>query len=114
MDNINSLAREIKTVSKDKTATQLSGLLLEWKSDNSNVDDLIQRTEKFIGTTWIESDKEHEIIYKMWSDFRDQIIKGIGGMTMNERLFHFDLFDRFDSGNSNEKDLVYRKLKAKK
>jgi len=43
-----------------------------------------------------------------------QGIDGIGGMTMNERLWSFGLFDRFDLSQENkEKRIIYQKLHAK-
>ncbi len=51
----------------------------------------------------------------MWSDFRDSAINGIGGMTINERLYWFGLFDQFDkSVTQSEKENIYSKLMAEK
>ena len=49
----------------------------------------------------------------MWSSFRDQAIAGIAGMTMNERLYWFGLFDEFDACPDQEAKLkIYKKLMA--
>ena len=67
-----------------------------------------------LGNTWIENNEDHLKIYQLWSSFRDEAISGIGGMTMNERLYWFGLFSRFDDCTNEEtKLLVYRKLHAK-
>jgi hypothetical protein len=48
-------------------------------------------------------------------DFQNEIIVNIGGMTMNERLYFFSLFNRFDFCKYNkEKEIIYEKLLAKK
>ncbi len=51
----------------------------------------------------------------MWTEFRNSAIDGIGGMTMNERLYWFGLFDLFENAKDNvEQDKYYQKLMAKK
>jgi len=69
--------------------------------------------ERYIGNSWIENNDTHETIYHMWSSFRDEAITGIGGMTMNERLYYFGLFERFDDCEDQHARLVlYKKLHA--
>jgi hypothetical protein len=47
----------------------------------------------------------------MWSLFRDEAISGIGGMTMNERLYAFSLSERFDAcTDENSRLVIYKKL----
>ena len=51
----------------------------------------------------------------MWTEFRKSAIDGIGGMTMNERLYWFGLFDLFNNAkNDAEEEKFYGKLMAKK
>jgi hypothetical protein len=101
-------------VSSEKVVQDLSKLLVEWKENEETADQLQQSIERYLGNTWIEKDEIHSKIYRMWSSFRDEAIAGIRGMTMNERLYWFGLFNRFDaSRNEIEKPSVYKKLHAK-
>lgn len=53
----------------------------------------------------------HSEIYKLWLSFRDEAIFGIGGMTMNERLYWCGLFDEFDTCKDELSKLrLYNKL----
>ena len=64
---------------------------------------------------WIEKQTDFDRVYGMWNEFRNSAIDGIGGMTMNERLYRFGLFDLFENAKDDaEKDKYYQKLMAKK
>jgi len=87
---------------------------MEWKESEDTAEQLRQGIERYLGNTWIEKNDDHSKIYRMWASFRDDAIAGIGGMTMNERLYWFGLFNRYDaSRNESDKLLVYKKLHAK-
>lgn len=112
--NLDELSEELCKVSPEKVVHDLSKLLVEWKDNEKTAEELREGVERYIGNTWIEKDEDHSKIYHLWSLFRDKAIHGIGGMTMNERLYWFGLFHRYDaSKNEEEKLLVYRKLHAK-
>jgi len=65
-------------------------------------------TEKFFGNTWLSTQETYTLAYSLWNTFREDAIHGIGGMTMNERLYFFGLFERFDASRSKkEKDTIY-------
>jgi hypothetical protein len=52
-------------------------------------------------------------ILKIVYNYQNEIILNISGMTMNERLYLFSLFDRFDScKDDNEVETIYKKLLA--
>ncbi|MEP1095131.1 MAG: hypothetical protein ABJG78_08475 [Cyclobacteriaceae bacterium] len=114
METLNKISEKIKSISDDSALQKLSEELIEWKNDESTVTELDSRIERFIGNIWIKSDAEHETTYEIWSKFRDEKIKGIGGMTMTERLYHFDLQDRYDSSNLEGRNVIYQKLLAEK
>jgi len=112
--NLDELSEEISKVSSEKVVQDLSGFLVEWKNNSETAEELKDGIERYLGNTWIEKNEDHEKIYQMWSSFRDEAISGIGGMTMNERLYWFGLFDNFDACKSQEEKLqIYRKLHAK-
>ena len=111
--DLDSLAQSISAVSEDPAVRRLSNLLLDWKSDETTVEQLRERVERYIGNSWIESRRDHETVYQLWSTFRDQAILGIGGMTMNERLWWFGLFSLFDECETDyDREHFYKKLLA--
>jgi hypothetical protein len=112
--SIDDLAAEIRATSLDPVVQRLADILLEWKTDNSTVEELRSLIEHFIGNTWISSNDVHSEVYHLWSAFRDEAILKIGGMTMNERLYWFGLLEQFDHAPSPEaKKPLYTKLLAR-
>ena len=111
--NLDELARQIGEVSPEPVVQQLVALLLAWKSDRRTAEELRDMVERYIGNSWIQRDEDHARVFALWSAFRDGAISGIQGMTMNERLYYFSLFERFDaSQNEEEKLAIYAKLHA--
>jgi phosphoribosylformylglycinamidine (FGAM) synthase PurS component len=107
------LVSAIKQTSSDLVALKLAALLSSWKDDETDAQELETTVERFIGNTWIDSKTEHEKIYSLWSQFRDDAMHGIGGMTMNERLYCFSLFPRWDRAHTEEeRKAIYAKLLA--
>lgn len=112
--NLDELSEEISKVSSEKVVQDLSRFLVAWKDNEETAEELKEGIERYIGNTWIEKNEDHSKIYRLWSAFREEAISGIGGMTMNERLYWFGLFNRYDACNNEEEKLfVYRKLHAK-
>ena len=108
---LDELAARFETGSDDPVVRKLGQLLLDWKATDATVTDLVAAVERYVGTTWIASEAEHEKVYGAWSEFRDGVIGRIDGMTMNERLYHLSLFDRFDE-SEQDRPIVYQKLLA--
>ena len=115
MDTLDSLIQKIRSVSKDLVIQKLAEQLSNWKLDSNDVRQLEELIEKFIGTTWIESESEHSEVYQLWTNFKKENIHVIQGMTMNERLVSFGLIKRYDNSRTREKkDVIYSKLLAKR
>jgi hypothetical protein len=108
---LDELAARFETESDDPVVQKLGRLLLDWKTTDATVTDLVAAVERYVGTTWIASEAEHERVYGTWTRFRDGVISRIEGMTMNERLYHLSLFDRFD-GSKADRPTIYEKLLA--
>lgn len=109
--NLDELTHAIRAVSPDLVVQKLAYLLLDWKTETSTAEDLRDRVERYLGNSWVGVDEDYNKIYRLWSAFRDEAIAGIGGMTMNERLYWFSLFERFDASHDEEERLIiYRKL----
>ncbi|MGD8478274.1 MAG: hypothetical protein PVI98_14080 [Burkholderiales bacterium] len=112
--NLDELSEEISKVSSEKVVQDLSRFLVEWKDNEETAESLKEGIERYLGNIWIEKNEDHSRIYRLWSSFRDEAISGIGGMTMNERLYWFGLFDRFNAAkNEEERSLLYKKLHAR-
>lgn len=111
--DLDELATAMRKTSSDPVVLRLSDLLSVWKDDSSDAKELESTVERYIGNTWIADTAEHEKIYSLWSQFRDDAIHGIGGMTMNERLYCFSLFPRWEGTKTDEdRKAIYAKLLA--
>jgi hypothetical protein len=84
--NLDELATAMKEISSDPVVLKLSDLVSAWKDDESDPKELESTVERYIGNTWITNTAEHKEIYNIWSQFRDDAIRGIGGMTVNEAV----------------------------
>jgi hypothetical protein len=112
--NVDELADAIRKVSSEEVVQKLSRFMVEWKNNDETAEDLKERIERYIGNTWIERNEDHKKVYQLWASFRDEAISGIGGMTMNERLYQFGLFERFDACPDREAQVaIYKKVHAK-
>lgn len=111
--NLDALAAAMRKASGDPVALKISDLLSRWKDDQSNVQELECAVERYIGKTWIASTAEHNNVHDLWSRFRDNAIRGIGGMSMNERLYCFSLFPRWNGSQSDdERNTICARLLA--
>ena len=111
--NLDELARAFRSISDEPLLNELAQCLEAWKTDDRNVKELETTVERLFGNTWLPGEEIHAKAYGFWKAFRDEVIRGIGGMTMNERLYFFGLFERFDSSNTErEKHAIYSKLLA--
>ncbi len=109
--NLDELVESIQN-SDVELKKQLKSLIEKWKIDSSSLEDLSFMIEKWHGNVWFSSDKNSNQFYESWNEFKDKAINSIGGMTMNERLYWFGLFEIWDNSNSDLKKTIYIKLKA--
>ena len=108
---IDELASVLSRTSPDTVVQGLARLLVEWKCGAANVNDLRLQVDRYVGNSWIADDSTHAVVLGLWSEFCTTAIEGIGGMTMNERLFHFGLFEEFDNADTSQaKEGIYAKL----
>ena len=110
--NYDEYIEEARKYSSDEVVDRLVSHLTKWKSDNTNAVELADSVESFFGNSWIASEETHSHLYKLWSSFNAAAISGIGGMTMNERLYWFGLFERYESSTEAEQQVIYAKLCA--
>ncbi|TGK10142.1 hypothetical protein EHO58_01585 [Leptospira selangorensis] len=90
-------------------------ILFQWKVNDKVITDLSNEFESALEKLFKIHLEEFKIVSKLWEKFYKDAIQNIQGLTMNERLYFFCLFERFDSCNSvNCRDKIYTKLLAKK
>tara|TARA_B110000967_G_C18890639_1_gene567108 strand:- start:430 stop:771 length:342 start_codon:yes stop_codon:yes gene_type:complete len=112
--NLNELTKNIKEISKEDVVQKLADCIQEWKTNEKNVNEFRDSVERYLGDTRFDKRTDFDEIYRIWTEFRTSAIEGIGGMTMNERLYWFGLFDIFDNArNTSEQEIFYRKLMTK-
>jgi hypothetical protein len=110
---IDETASAISRSSPDDFVQGMARLLVDWKLSAANVDELRTQVERYIGHGWIADDSTHAFVYGLWSAFCTNAIDGIGGMTINERLFFFGLFEAFDNADTPQvREAIYAKLLA--
>jgi len=83
--------------------------LSRWSGDDSTVEKLLGDLDRILGQLWFSSHEAHATVALIIARLRDTVA-AIGGMTMNERLFFFDLLDRWDQTPDAERDTLYQKL----
>jgi len=111
--NLDDYIRRLREVEPDPAVAGLAEVLEAWKADSSDVHALAERVDRYFGHTWIASDETFSDLHAEWSRFRAQAVDPIGGMTMNERLYWFGLFERYDEcSDPIQQDAVYAKLLA--
>ena len=103
------LTAALRGASSDQVIGGLVELLEQWRTSPRNAEELRQSVERHIGNSWTANDEEHKTVYSLWSAFRDECIARRGGMTMNERLYCFDLLDAWDSAKTEEDRAVLRR-----
>jgi hypothetical protein len=112
---LDGLAQALRSVSDEKLLAELAQYIGAWKADDRDLIELETMVERFFGNTWLPSEEDHSKAYNVWKAFREDAVRNIGGMTMNERLYLFGLLERFDASNSdNERRVVYGKVLAKR
>ncbi|MEQ5817161.1 hypothetical protein J3362_16730 [Marinobacter sp. NFXS11] len=112
--NYDEYIEEVERFSDDEVVARLAKHLSEWKQDDTDATKLADSIERFFGNSWIERKETHSHLYHLWSTFKKEAIEGIGGLTMNERLYFFGLFERFDNSQSETaRKVIYAKLCAK-
>ena len=106
---LGELIPALREASSDPLVRGLIALLEEWQTSAATADELHHSVERYIGNSWLASEEEHKSIYSLWSAFKDECITGRPGMTMNERLYCFNLLDAWDKATDEESRGVVRR-----
>lgn len=108
--NYDEYIEELRKYSGDEVVVRLVSHLINWKSDDTNVVELANSIERYFGNTWIIDEETQSHLYKLWASFSATAISGIGGMTMNERLYWFGLLKLYESATETGQQVIYAKL----
>jgi len=110
--NLDELVHSISNDDSDERI-KLVHWVEDWKNSDKTVIDLLSLIEKWHGNVWFSNQEDQNKFYDNWVKFKQEAIDNIGGMTMNERLYWFGLFDIFDSCEDDvAKLIIYKKLLA--
>ena len=85
----------------------------DWKRSEDSINQLDRMVSKWHGNVWFKSEEEQNKFYANWQTFKSDAIHALGGLTVNERLYWFGLFDQWDQSDDKGKNQIRRKLKAK-
>jgi hypothetical protein len=91
---------------------QLKVFISDWKRNSTSLEELTSMIGKWHGNVWFSTDKTSNQFYENWNEFKENAINSIGGMTMNERLYRFGLFEIWDKSNTEDQERIRFKLKA--
>jgi len=91
---------------------QLAHWVNDWKRNSDSIEKLSSLIEKWHGNVCFKETEVSNKFYQNFVKFKADEIEGINGMTMNERLYAFGLFTRWDSSDEIGKSIIRAKLNA--
>jgi hypothetical protein len=95
-----------------KLKKSFNNTISDWKSNTESVSNLERLIGKWHGNVWFENTEVSNQFYENFCAFTDENIKNIDGMTMNERLFQFSLFELWDLNDMEIQKNIRKKLNA--
>lgn len=111
--NLDELVNSIPN-NESKHKASLAIWINDWKKNSQDVDNLAYLIGKWHGNVWFEDTNISNQFYKDFCEFREKAIYKIDGLTMNERLYFFSLFDLWDLNNTEIQNTIRLKLKAQR
>jgi hypothetical protein len=85
--------------------------LAAWGTDRSTAVELLRDMNRLLGHVWFEVPDVHQRVFEVIEALA-KLVGEIGGMTMNERLFNFGLFETWDRSSVADQGLIRHKLGA--
>jgi len=107
--NIDELVNSIQEL---KLRKQLTQWVSEWKCDESDVLQLSDIISKWHDNVWFKNNSESNEFLNQFNAFKLSAIDGLGGLTLNERIYLFGLFEQWDCANETEQNKIRHKLHA--
>jgi len=84
----------------------------EWKKDDQDVEALAYLIGKWHGNVWFQDTDVSNKFHSDFQAFKSAAIDNIGGLTLNERLYWFGLFEAWENGNESTQQRLRSKLHA--
>jgi hypothetical protein len=85
----------------------------DWSEDDTTVDVLVSDLDRLIGELGFSTREARARVALAVARLHDTIDR-VGGMTMNERLFSFDLLDRWDRSSDEQRGVLCQKVLARR
>jgi len=102
----------VDSIPESELKAQLLHWVEGWKVDDSDVEALSELIDKWHGSVWFSDQQAQNEFYERFQKFREEAIQGIGGMTVNERLYWFGLFEHWDGSEDESRHRIRAKLRA--
>ena len=109
--NIDEIVKSIPD-EDSKLRADLRHWIEDWKLNDGTIEELSNLVRKWHGNVWFKSQESSNEFYEQWKKFEIAAIEGLGGLTMNERLYWFGLFEAWDRTNEIDHKRIRVKLKA--
>jgi len=102
----------VNSISEQEHREDLTHWVSKWKKDETNIHALYQLIAKWHGNVWFQNQNSQNAFYNNLQKFKHEAIDGLKGMTVNERLFWFGLFEEWDLANNSEQERIRNKIGA--
>ena len=97
------------SISEKELRTNITHWVTEWKQNDKSVHDLSDMIDKWHGNVWFKDENASNDFLNNFQEFKRFAIDNIGGLTVNERLYLFGLFDAWD----NQGEITKQRLRLK-
>lgn len=102
----------VNSVPENDLREKLSRWVGEWKQDDKDIEELASLIGKWHGNVWFQETDASNKFHSEFQSFKRAAIENIGGLTLNERLYWFGLFEAWESGNETTQNRLRSKLRA--
>ncbi|QYK06881.1 hypothetical protein [Shewanella zhangzhouensis] len=102
----------VNSVPEIELRENLSHWVREWKQDDKDIEALAYLIGKWHGNVWFQDTDSSNNFHSEFQNFKSAAIDNIGGLTLNERLYWFGLFEVWEGGNEITQNRLRSKLRA--
>jgi hypothetical protein len=82
-----------------------------WPTDSTTPAQLLDEMNRLLGNVWFSTTEIHQQAFEALEAFA-QTVRDLGGMTVNERLYFFGLFDKWDASSEADQKAIQSKIRA--
>lgn len=104
--NLDELVNSVPEIDLRENLSRWVG---EWKQDDKDIEALAYLIGKWHGNVWFQGADSSNKFHSEFQNFKSAAIDNIGGLTLNERLYWFGLFEAWESGN----EITHKRLRGK-